>query len=195
MGLEVAQAPVGVLYRPHTSRPLHRASVRARRAPARKLLPLGLCRVSRPLARHRWQYVAFASGGRCGQAWGTGSRVVPPAFVCRMEQGGQAEYRRVRVPHHRYTPLREEWATIVGHIVEHMKLQVRMNTKLRTVELKVRACVSACDCRALARSVASNTIQGGHSNAPPLYRRRTRPQLVTSRRRLTSCTPSCSASR
>ena len=55
----------------------------------------------------------------------------------RVAQGGQAEYRRVRVPHHRYTPLREEWDTIVSYIVEHMKLQIRMNTKMRTVELKV----------------------------------------------------------
>jgi hypothetical protein len=36
-----------------------------------------------------------------------------------------AEYRRVRCPPHRYTPLREHWEQILTPLVEYLKLQVR----------------------------------------------------------------------
>lgn len=49
----------------------------------------------------------------------------------------RSEYRRVPVPRHRMTPLRQNWDSILKTLVEHMKLQVRMNTKRRAVELKV----------------------------------------------------------
>jgi hypothetical protein len=52
-------------------------------------------------------------------------------------QGGKVEVRRVRVPAHRYTPLKANWEAVMTPIVEHLKLQIRMNTKTRTVELKV----------------------------------------------------------
>jgi hypothetical protein len=39
--------------------------------------------------------------------------------------GGKVEYRRVRCPPHRYTPLREHWEQILTPLVEHLKLQVR----------------------------------------------------------------------
>lgn len=51
--------------------------------------------------------------------------------------GLKAEYRRIPVPQHRYTPLRQNWDSILKTLVEHMKLQVRMNTKRRSIELKV----------------------------------------------------------
>ena len=47
------------------------------------------------------------------------------------------EYRRIPVPRHRLTPLKAQWDSILKTLVEHMKLQVRMNTKRRCVELKV----------------------------------------------------------
>lgn len=47
------------------------------------------------------------------------------------------EYRRVPVPRHRFTPLKQNWDSILKTLVEHMKLQVRMNIKRRAVELKV----------------------------------------------------------
>ena len=50
--------------------------------------------------------------------------------------GQNAEYRRVRVPANRYTPLRENWEHMMTPIVKYMKLQIRMNTKTRSVELK-----------------------------------------------------------
>jgi RNA-binding protein PNO1 len=46
------------------------------------------------------------------------------------------EYRRVPVPRHRMTPLRQNWDSILKTLVEHMKLQVRMNTKRHAIELK-----------------------------------------------------------
>lgn len=52
-------------------------------------------------------------------------------------QGGKTQFRRVPVPPHRLTPLREAWLKIFNPVVEHMKLQIRMNTKTRHVELRV----------------------------------------------------------
>uniref|UniRef100_A0A7S1UGM3 K Homology domain-containing protein n=1 Tax=Phaeomonas parva TaxID=124430 RepID=A0A7S1UGM3_9STRA len=46
------------------------------------------------------------------------------------------EYRRLRVPPHRYTPLRENWETLLAPLVQHMKLQVRFNPKVRCVEMR-----------------------------------------------------------
>ncbi|CAH2242981.1 RNA-binding protein pno1 [Pararge aegeria] len=45
--------------------------------------------------------------------------------------------RKVAVPAHRYTPLRENWLKIFTPIVEHLFLQVRFNTKSRNVEIRV----------------------------------------------------------
>ena len=46
------------------------------------------------------------------------------------------EQRRVPVPRHRFTPLKQNWESILKTLVEHMKLQVRMNTKRRAVEIR-----------------------------------------------------------
>mmetsp|Transcript_28222 Transcript_28222/g.59358 ORF Transcript_28222/g.59358 Transcript_28222/m.59358 type:complete len:261 (-) Transcript_28222:135-917(-) len=51
-------------------------------------------------------------------------------------RGGKAEYRRVRCPAHRYTPLRENWEQLLTPLVEYLKLQVRFNTRTRSVEMK-----------------------------------------------------------
>mmetsp|Transcript_21335 Transcript_21335/g.15602 ORF Transcript_21335/g.15602 Transcript_21335/m.15602 type:complete len:110 (-) Transcript_21335:354-683(-) len=50
--------------------------------------------------------------------------------------GSKVEYRRVPVPGHRYTPLKQNWDSILKTLVEHMKLQVRMNPKRRCVEIR-----------------------------------------------------------
>eukprot|EP01135_Chromosphaera_perkinsii_P001072 Nk52_evm22s158 gene=Nk52_evmTU22s158 len=49
---------------------------------------------------------------------------------------GKVEGRRIAVPAHRFTPLKEHWMELYSPLVEHMKLQVRMNLKTRHVELK-----------------------------------------------------------
>lgn len=48
----------------------------------------------------------------------------------------KVEYRRIRCPAHRYTPLRQHWEQILTPLVEYLKLQVRFNTRTRSVELK-----------------------------------------------------------
>jgi len=49
---------------------------------------------------------------------------------------GKDQYLRVPVPPHRYTPLKAHWMEIYTPIVEHMKIQIRMNPAKRCVELK-----------------------------------------------------------
>lgn len=46
------------------------------------------------------------------------------------------ESRKVSVPPHRMTPLKNVWTKIYPPLVEHLKLQVRMNLKTRTVEMR-----------------------------------------------------------
>lgn len=46
------------------------------------------------------------------------------------------ESRKVAVPPHRMTPLRNNWTKIYPPLVEHLKLQVRMNLKTKSVELR-----------------------------------------------------------
>lgn len=48
----------------------------------------------------------------------------------------KSEYRRLRCPAHRYTPLRENWEQLLTPLVEYLKLQVRFNTRTRSVEMK-----------------------------------------------------------
>lgn len=44
--------------------------------------------------------------------------------------------RKVPIPPHRMTPLKSSWPKIYSPLVEHLKLQVRMNVKSRAVELR-----------------------------------------------------------
>ncbi|XP_011253511.1 RNA-binding protein pno1 isoform X2 [Camponotus floridanus] len=46
------------------------------------------------------------------------------------------EQRKISVPAHRYSPLKENWLKISAPIVEHLKLQVRFNLKTRNVEIR-----------------------------------------------------------
>eukprot|EP01099_Mayorella_cantabrigiensis_P001097 TRINITY_DN1452_c0_g1_i1.p1 TRINITY_DN1452_c0_g1~~TRINITY_DN1452_c0_g1_i1.p1 ORF type:complete len:245 (-),score=56.34 TRINITY_DN1452_c0_g1_i1:313-951(-) len=50
--------------------------------------------------------------------------------------GGKVEFRKIQVPPHRYTPLKNAWESIYTPLISHMKLQVRMNTRTRSVELR-----------------------------------------------------------
>ncbi|KAL9188467.1 hypothetical protein ACHAXT_006845 [Thalassiosira profunda] len=51
-------------------------------------------------------------------------------------RSGKSEYRRIRCPAHRYTPLRENWEQLLTPLVDYLKLQVRFNTRTRSVEMK-----------------------------------------------------------
>lgn len=48
----------------------------------------------------------------------------------------RSEMRKVLVPPHRMTPLKTSWPKIYPPLVEHLKLQVRMNVRARAVEMK-----------------------------------------------------------
>jgi hypothetical protein len=47
-----------------------------------------------------------------------------PELSAVQASGNKIEYRRVRCPPHRYTPLRESWEQILTPLVEYLKLQV-----------------------------------------------------------------------
>ena len=47
-----------------------------------------------------------------------------PKLSAIQASGNKVEYRRVRCPPHRYTPLREHWEQILTPLVEFLKLQV-----------------------------------------------------------------------
>lgn len=52
-----------------------------------------------------------------------------PQLSAMAARGGKTEYRRVRCPPHRYTPLRENWEQILTPLVEFLKLQASKETK------------------------------------------------------------------
>lgn len=49
----------------------------------------------------------------------------------------RSELRKISVPPHRYSSLKEAWMKIFTPVVEHMKLQIRFNMKARQVELRI----------------------------------------------------------
>ncbi|MCJ1281960.1 pre-rRNA-processing protein pno1 [Xylographa opegraphella] len=61
-----------------------------------------------------------------------------PKFPPTKNVNGQhiSETRKVPIPPHRMTPLKTSWPKIYPPLVEHLKLQVRMNIKSRAVELR-----------------------------------------------------------
>jgi RNA-binding protein PNO1 len=69
----------------------------------------------------------------------------PPEFaqVNAEELTGGVQFRSVPVPANRMTPLKKHWEEIYVPIVKHMKVQVRMNTRRKSVEL--RTCKETAD--------------------------------------------------
>lgn len=53
--------------------------------------------------------------------------------------------RKIPIPPHRMSPLKTSWSRIYPPLVEHLKLQVRMNIKSRAVELRTSQYTSATD--------------------------------------------------
>ncbi|KAM7348809.1 RNA-binding protein pno1 [Cochliomyia hominivorax] len=49
----------------------------------------------------------------------------------------KSEVRKIAVPPHRYSSLKEHWMKIFTPIVEHMKLQIRFNMKAKQVEIRI----------------------------------------------------------
>ena len=78
---------------------------------------------------------------RSGKAVASASVAAPefPPVSAVDAAGGCSEFRRVQVPPHRLTPLKKEWMQLYTPIVDHLKLDVRMNARLRAVELRTSA--------------------------------------------------------
>ncbi|KAL8526972.1 hypothetical protein ACS0TY_016004 [Phlomoides rotata] len=51
---------------------------------------------------------------------------------------GGVQFRKVPVPPHRVKPLKRDWEEIYNLVYDQMKVDIRMNTKARQVELKTR---------------------------------------------------------
>jgi len=66
----------------------------------------------------------------------------PPAAADTTE-GSSREFRKIQVPPHRYTPLKENWMKIFNPIVEHLNLQIRFNLSKKQVE--IRSCKDTSD--------------------------------------------------
>jgi|EP00505_MAST-04D_sp_SCG-Rhode-Island_P000301 RNA-binding protein PNO1 len=62
----------------------------------------------------------------------------PPMKESSAERLGEKkdEFRRIKVPQNRLTPLRENWENILKPVVIHLKLLIRMNTKTKSIEMK-----------------------------------------------------------
>jgi RNA-binding protein PNO1 len=54
----------------------------------------------------------------------------------RQDPVRKSDIRKVPIPPHRMTPLKSSWPKIYVPLVQHLKLQVRMNTKSKCVELR-----------------------------------------------------------
>lgn len=76
--------------------------------------------------------------GHMSDEEGDGKPYAKPNFkeLTPTEQGQRKQLRRVPVPPHRMTPLKNVWMNLIQPLVEHMKLQVRMNTRRRAVEIR-----------------------------------------------------------
>ena len=55
-----------------------------------------------------------------------------PKLNAMAERGGKIEYRRIRCPKHRYTPLRNDWEQILMPLVQFLKLQVSRYAKIQS---------------------------------------------------------------
>jgi len=88
----------------------------------------------------------------------------PPIKKERLADG--SEVRKIPVPSHRYTPLKENWMKIFEPIVEHLKLQVRpavenrfvtscssqVRFNLKTRNVEVRTCKDTADATTLQKA-------------------------------------------
>lgn len=63
---------------------------------------------------------------------------------------GELESRKISVPAHRYSPLKENWMKIFTPIVEHLRLQIKFNLKTRFVE--IRTCKETIDVSAIQKA-------------------------------------------
>lgn len=67
-----------------------------------------------------------------------GTTINRPSFppIKREKLDSGSEIRKISVPAHRYSPLKENWMKLFTPIVEHLHLQIRFNLKNRQVEIR-----------------------------------------------------------
>ena len=65
-------------------------------------------------------------------------KITPSMFPSeqKVETYYKSEIRKILMPPHRMTPLKSAWSKVYPPLVEHLKLQVRMNIKSRAVEIR-----------------------------------------------------------
>ena len=63
------------------------------------------------------------------------STTFPPLNPTQLKEKTDG-FRKVPIPSHRYTPLKEQWMKIYSPIVEYLHLQIRFNLKTRCVEIR-----------------------------------------------------------
>ncbi|OMH80020.1 RNA-binding protein pno1 [Zancudomyces culisetae] len=68
----------------------------------------------------------------------------------KLLNGGKEQFRRVRIPPNRLSPLKQNWLKIYTPIVEQLKLQIRMNLKSKMVE--IRTCNETQDSAAVQKA-------------------------------------------
>ena len=66
-----------------------------------------------------------------------GATPLPPkpkfAALSAQEMDGKVEFRKIPVPPHRYSPLKKLWMEIYTPVYEQMKIDIRMNLKVRII--------------------------------------------------------------
>lgn len=94
--------------------------------------------VFRPAEVEEVAIEAMEDDGGSGGEEEAGAPYSKPKFpaLTPKQQGVKKQMRRVPVPPNRVTPLKNSWMELIKPVVEHMKLQVRMNTKKRAVEIR-----------------------------------------------------------
>ncbi|KAJ1815419.1 pre-rRNA-processing protein pno1, partial [Coemansia sp. RSA 2599] len=94
--------------------------------------------------------MAAASGSSDANVSGSSAEQKPsdkpdfaPLAAKELKGTSRWEIRRIRVPQHRFSPLKVDWMKIYSPIVEYLKLQIRMNPKTRMIE--IRTCEETVD--------------------------------------------------
>jgi len=82
----------------------------------------------------------------------TDNQAKRPNFPPAVETSGDGgrEFRKIPVPPHRYTPLKENWMKIFNPLVDHLHLQIRFNLSKRNVE--IRSCKETTDIGAIQKA-------------------------------------------
>jgi RNA-binding protein PNO1 len=87
-------------------------------------------------SKDRMSAMAASSSSSSSPA-STGRRFA--ALSAMQMSGGKVEKRVVRIPAHRFTPLKDQWMKIYTPLVEHMKLQVRVLAAQHKIEVRTSA--------------------------------------------------------